>query len=128
MPVWQNAFSLLLRVYKITKVFPQDEKFGIIPDMRRAANSVVHNISEGFGRYERLDKSRFYKISRGSSYELISQTMTSFSLGFIKDKEEKESVIQAYREVIDELDSFYKKHRNCQKIEMEYITGKITKN
>lgn len=112
MSVWQKAFKLLLKVYKITKKFPGEEKFGMISDMRRASNSVVHNISEGFGRYERLDKSRFYKISRGSSYELISQVMASYALGFIRNREEETSLIQGYKEVIEELDSLIKSVEN----------------
>ena len=112
MSVWQKAFKLLLKVYKITKKFPVGEKFGMTSDMRRASNSVVHNISEGFGRYERLDKSRFYKISRGSSYELISQAMASHALGFISKKEEETSLIQGYKELIDELDSLIKSVEN----------------
>ena len=55
----------------------KQEKYGLVSDMRRAANSVTNNISEGFGRYEKLDKTRFYKISRGSCYELINQSLTS---------------------------------------------------
>jgi len=63
MPVWKKAFELLLKVYKVTEGYPKEEKYGMVSDMRRAANSVTNNISEGFGRYERLDKTRFYKIS-----------------------------------------------------------------
>ena len=66
MHVWQMAFQLLIKIYEITKKFPSEEKFGLVSDMRRAANSIVHNIAEGFGRYEPRDKTRFYKISRGS--------------------------------------------------------------
>jgi four helix bundle protein len=80
MSVWQLAFRLLIRIYKITKDFPVEEKFGLVSDMRRAANSITHNIAEGYGRYEPRDKSRFYKISRGSCYELISQLLVSFEL------------------------------------------------
>lgn len=104
MPVWQKAFKFLVRVYRVTKKYPKEEKFGMISDMRRAANSVVHNISEGFGRYEKLDKTRFYKISRGSGYELISQLLVSHALGYI-DKKESENLIEGYKEVINELDS-----------------------
>ena len=67
MPVWQLAFKLLVKIYEITKEFPAGERFGLVSDMRRSANSIVHNIAEGFGRYEARDKTRFYKISRGSS-------------------------------------------------------------
>ena len=41
MPVWQKAFKLLLRVYEITKKYPMEEKYGLVSDMRRAANSVI---------------------------------------------------------------------------------------
>jgi len=75
--------------------------------MRREANSVTNNISEGFGRYEKLDKTRFYKISRGSCYELINQSLASQALGFITDKD-KEELTNGYRDVIDELDPMIK--------------------
>lgn len=65
MTVWQKAFKLLLKVYEVTKTYPPEEKYTLVSDMRRAANSVTNNISEGFGRYGKLDKTRFYKISRG---------------------------------------------------------------
>ena len=45
MPVWQKAFQLMLKIYQITKKFPSDERFGLISDMRRSANSIVHNIA-----------------------------------------------------------------------------------
>jgi len=75
--------------------------------MRRTANSVTNNISEGFGRYERLDKTRFYKISRGSCYELINQSMASQALGFITDKD-KDELTNGYRGVIADLDPMIK--------------------
>jgi len=62
MGVWQKSFNLVLKVYETTKIYPQEEKYGLISDMRRAANSITNNIAEGFGRYERLDKTRFYKM------------------------------------------------------------------
>jgi four helix bundle protein len=108
MTVWQKAFALLLLIYKTTKSFPSEEKFGLVSDMRRAANSVVHNISEGYGRFESRDKTRFYKISRGSCYEIISQVMVAFALGYIAEKIDEENLIKGYREVIAELDPLIK--------------------
>ena len=107
MPVWQKAFALLLKVYEVAKTYPTEEKYGLVSDMRRAANSVTNNISEGFGRYERLDKTRFYKISRGSCYELINQSMASQALGFLPDKN-KNGLINGYHDVITGLDSMIK--------------------
>ncbi len=80
LPVWKNAVNLLPEIYRVTKEFPADERFGMVSDMRRAVNSVGHNIAGGFGRFEHKDKTRFYKISRGSSYELISQLFVSHTL------------------------------------------------
>ncbi|GAI65453.1 unnamed protein product [marine sediment metagenome] len=107
MPVWQKAFALLLKIYEVTKTYPTEEKYGLVSDMRRAANSVTNNISEGFGRYERLDKTRFYKIYRGSCYELINQSMASQALGFITDKD-KDELTNGYRGVIADLDPMIK--------------------
>lgn len=104
---WQKAFELLLRVYKLSEKFPKDERFGLISDMRRAANSVVHNIAEGFGRYERRDKTRFYKISRGSAYETMSQALVSQALSYINPGDKNE-LIHGYQGVIDEIDRLIK--------------------
>ncbi|NOY38328.1 MAG: four helix bundle protein [Chlorobi bacterium] len=111
MPVWQKAFKLLLKVYDVTKAYPKEEKYGLVSDMRRAANSVTNNISEGFGRYEKLDKTRFYKISRGSCYELINQSLASQALGFITEND-KDELIDGYRDVIGGLDPMIKSIEN----------------
>ena len=106
LPVWQKASKLLLLVYRVTESYPDTEKYGMVSNMRRAANSVTDNIAEGFGRYENKDKSRFYKISRGSSYELISQTLTSFNLMYISTADKNE--LMEYKDVINELDKIIK--------------------
>ena len=115
MHVWQLAFKLLIKIYKITKDFPSEEKFGLISDMRRAANSIVHNIAEGFGRYEPKDKTRFYKISRGSSYELISQLLVSYELEYIKVKSILNDLIEDCKNIINELNSMNKALENKSK-------------
>jgi len=103
MPVWQLALRLLIRVYEITNKFPTEEKYGLTSDIRRAANSVCHNLAEGYGRFENKDKSRFYKISRGSAYEIISQSIAGQVLQFMSTQEKDELLI-GYKEVIDQLD------------------------
>ncbi|HUR30646.1 MAG TPA: four helix bundle protein [Saprospiraceae bacterium] len=107
MPVWQKALKLLNEVYQCTDKFPDRERFGMTSDMRRSANSILHNIAEGYGRFENKDKSRFYKISRGSAYELISQTLASFELSFLTFND-KESFVSQSIEIIDELDKLIK--------------------
>ncbi len=61
MPVWQKAFKLLLKVYEVTKVYPKEEKYGLVSDMRRAANSVTNNISEGLADMKDWIKQGFTK-------------------------------------------------------------------
>jgi four helix bundle protein len=101
--IWKKALSLLLSVYEITKHFPPDERYLLVSDMRRAGNSVLHNFAEGFGRYGNRDKSKFYKISRGSAYELIGQLHTSKALRYCEEPTDRE-IIDGYKDVIDELD------------------------
>jgi four helix bundle protein len=111
MSVWQKAKTLLVSIYSVSKQFPDDEKFSLTSDIRRAANSVVHNIAEGYGRFERMDKSRFYKFSRGSAYEVISQLIVSTELKYLKDSEVNQ-IIDSYKEVITELDLLIKTVEN----------------
>lgn len=108
MPVYQKALELLIKIYQITKKFPPEEKYGITSDIRRAANSVVHNIAEGFGRFEPKDKTRFYKISRGSAYELMSQSIVSFKLKYIKEESVLDKVLSESNDIIQELNSLIK--------------------
>ena len=108
MPVWQSGFNLLLEIYRVTKSFPSDERFGLTSDMRRAANSITHNIAEGFGRYEARDKTRFYKISRGSAYELISQILVGHALSYIKDETLKDKLTQTCKKIIGDLNAIIK--------------------
>ena len=105
-PVWKKAVENLCVVYMFSSDFPKEEKYGLTSDIRRAANSVAHNIAEGFGRYERKDKTRFYKIARGSAFEIISQVMVSSKLGLLK--ENQNSIIDKYKNIIAELDKLIK--------------------
>ena len=64
-------------------------------------------MAEGFGRFENKDKSRFYKISRGSAYEIISQTLASYALQYLCIDERDELLI-GYKEIIYEEDFLIK--------------------
>ena len=104
MPVWQKAFVLLIEVYQTIKRFPADERFALTDDLKRAANSVVHNLAEGYGRYEPKDKTRFYKIARGSAYESMSQILVAESQQYL-NSEISEDLIKRYKETIEEIDA-----------------------
>ena len=68
--VWQRAHQLALVVYRVTKTFPADEKYGLVSQMRRAAVSIPANIAEGFKRRGQADKMRFYNTGETSLEEL----------------------------------------------------------
>ena len=104
MSVWQKSFILLIEVYLLIKLFPTDERFALTDQLKRAANSVVHNLAEGYGRFEPKDKTRFYKISRGSAYESMSQILVAQSQNYLSN-EKTENLIDRYKLVIEEINA-----------------------
>ncbi len=81
--VWQKAHQFVLEIYNITKDYPQEEKFGLVSQMRRSAISVPANIVEGFRKRGKRDKANFYNIAQGSLDELYYYILLSKDLGFI---------------------------------------------
>lgn len=81
--VWQKADELAFMVYAGTKMFPKEEMFGLVSQMRRAAVSVAANIVEGYARSSRKEKVQFYTIARGSLSELEYYLDFSSKLGYL---------------------------------------------
>ena len=71
--VWKKAIAFAENVYGITRSFPDDERFGLTNQMRRASVSVSSNIAEGSGRSSDKDFARFVEIGYGSVLEVVSQ-------------------------------------------------------
>jgi four helix bundle protein len=78
---WQEGMDLAEDVYRETVQFPKEETFGLTSQMRRAAVSVPSNIAEGWGRESTGDYIHFLKIAKGSTCELMTQTMLAKRLG-----------------------------------------------
>ena len=85
--VWQKAHEVVLLVYKLTKKFPEDERFNLIAQMRRAATSIATNIAEGCGKYTQKDFVSYLQISQGSTQEIEYLTILSKDLEYIKIEE-----------------------------------------
>ncbi len=81
--VWQKAHSLVIDIYKITKEYPKEEKYGLVSQMRRAAVSVPANITEGFRKHGIKDKTKFYNIAQASLDELSYYIILSKDLEYI---------------------------------------------
>ncbi|MEJ7779926.1 MAG: four helix bundle protein [Daejeonella sp.] len=82
--VWIEARKLSKEIYQVTNMFPKEERFGLISQMRRSAVSIPSNIAEGCGRNHTKDSLQFFFISRGSLYELETQLYISFDLDYLK--------------------------------------------
>ena len=96
--VWQKARKLSLTIYKKTKAFPEDERFGPVSQMRRCSISIFSNIAEGTGRHSPKDKVRFTEIAYSSSLELLNQAIISHDLEFLSNKD-----YQSIREYLNEI-------------------------
>lgn len=99
--VWQKAHQLALSIYRMTKKFPSDEKFGLISQQKRAAVSVASNIVEGFRRRTTKDSLNFYNTSQGSLEELKYHLLLSRDLKFISDQDFKD--IQSLADEVGKL-------------------------
>lgn len=86
---WKEAHKLVLMIYKYTKVFPKEEIFVLVSQMRRAAISITSNIAEGFSRKTANDKYHFYVVAESSAMELKNQLIIAKDLKYISTEDYK---------------------------------------
>ena len=92
--VWRDGIDLVKQVYEITRQFPEEERFGLIAQMRRAAVSIPSNIAEGAARNSRADFARLVAIARGSVAELETQSIIAVQLGYIREDDPLRPVLE----------------------------------
>ena len=85
--VWQRSHTLTLEIYRLTSRFPNDERFGMISQLRRAALSVPTNIAEGSKRVSRLEFAHFLNIAEGSLAETEYLLMVSRDLRYVSNEQ-----------------------------------------
>lgn len=78
--VWQKSIELVKEIFRLTSMFPKEETYGIISQMRRAAVSIPSNIAEGSGRRFSNEWKQFYSFAYGSTLELETQLIISRDL------------------------------------------------
>ena len=88
--VWQKAHKLVLRTYEYTKTFPQEERYGLTSDLRRAVRSVATNLVEGYKRKGYHDALRFFNYSSASLVEVEYHTILAQDLGYLTKAEANE--------------------------------------
>jgi four helix bundle protein len=91
--VWQKAISLAKATYQLTTIFPAEEKFGLIAQMRRAAVSIPSNVAEGQARHTTGEFIQFISHAEGSTAELETQMILSIELGFVEAKTTKAALV-----------------------------------
>ena len=113
--VWQKAYQLCIVIYKITKGFPNEERYGLTSQIRRAAVSVPSNIAEGYGRKTTQEYIQSLYIAYGSHCELETQIMVSKDLGYIKSddfQELQQEIGEVERMLKALIKSLQNKHSN----------------
>ncbi|MDD3181478.1 MAG: four helix bundle protein [Alphaproteobacteria bacterium] len=85
--VWQRSMSLVTQIYRLTKLFPKEELYGLTSQMRRAAISIPSNIAEGRSKRSTKDYIRFVNIAYGSAAELETQLIIAMNLDYIANEQ-----------------------------------------
>jgi four helix bundle protein len=80
--VWRKGIDLVKEIYRMTKAFPADERFGLVSQMRRAAVSIPSNIAEGQARKTTGEFVQFLSQAEGSLAELDTQLILAVELGY----------------------------------------------
>jgi four helix bundle protein len=80
---WQKSMVLVREIYRATRAFPSEERYGLTSQLRRAAVSVPSNIAEGQARYSRHEFHRFLNNARGSLAEVETQIILANDLGHL---------------------------------------------
>jgi four helix bundle protein len=113
--VWQEAKELATAIYKNTKSFPSEEKYGITQQIRRAAVSVCANIAEGSTRTSPKDQAHFTTVAFGSLIELLNHLIIGTELGYMNAE-----VFQPVRQSIETISI---KLSNLKKSQLSKIKG-----
>ena len=106
--VWEKSHKLALDVYKVTDKLPNEERFGLVSQIRRSGYSIPTNIAEGCGRESERELARYLNISMGSASELEYLLLLVKDLDYISE-DAYSDVTQRVIEVKRMLTSFIKK-------------------
>lgn len=92
---WQVGMDLVVEIYKLTKDFPQEERYGLTSQLRRAAVSIPANTAEGFSRFTYADKANKYTIARGECGEIKTLLHIVVRIGIVNREKVQKSMMLA---------------------------------
>ena len=88
--IWNAGIEIVKAIYQLTEIFPKQETYDLISQMRRSAVSIPSNVAEGFRRFHNKEYRQFLYTSLGSCAELETQLTIAMELNYIqKDTENK---------------------------------------
>lgn len=85
--IWNDGIEISIKIYELSKSFPEEEKFGLTSQLRRASVSISSNFAEGCSRTSEKDFKRFIEISLGSAFELKTQLIIACRLKYLKEED-----------------------------------------
>ena len=106
--LWQKAMGLATEIYNHTKSFPEEERYGLILQLRKSSVSLPSNMAEGYGRSSTQDYIRFLRIANGSLFELQTQLEIAKNLEYLSG-ENFSTLYNLTREIERMLSSLIKK-------------------
>ncbi|PIZ55745.1 four helix bundle protein [bacterium (Candidatus Torokbacteria) CG_4_10_14_0_2_um_filter_35_8] len=116
--IWKGAHVLMLIIHKEIQKFPEEEKFNLVSQLRKAASSVANNIAEGYGRYYFKEKNHCFSIARGEVLEVISELCEARDKNYI-NKRLVNKLISKYSTLVKMINGYIgyynkkaKKHSN----------------
>lgn len=111
--IYTFSKTFVLECYKISKILPPEEKFGMISQIRRAALSVHLNIAEGASRKSYVERKRYYEISRGSIVEIDAALDIAVAVGYLINYDTRvlgETMIRTFKILCGLIDSKVSSH------------------
>jgi len=101
------ARKLRNRIYELSRNFPDEEKYGIISQIRRSSNSITDNLAEGSGRASNTDRAYFVNIAYSSALESVNQLISCIDQDYISP-EDYVDLRRQFDQLIHKLNSFYR--------------------
>jgi len=84
--IWKLGKDIVLEVYRTTGLFPKNEVYGLVGQMRRASVSIPSNVAEGFNRFHNKEYRQLLYVGLGSCAELETQVEIAMDLGYLETK------------------------------------------
>ena len=109
MQVWKEGQELAKQVYNMTKMFPSEEKYGIISQLKRAVISISNNIAEGSGRKTKKDQANYTIIAYSSLLETLNLLIFSKEMNWLNNED-----YNKIRSIIERLSNKLNALKNTQ--------------